>query len=87
MAERLDIFDFDAASPSRKGHPWEEWLDGNPWRLARGVDFQGTTINFVSTAWKRAAERGRGLRTHRNGDVVVLQATLGVERPTPERND
>lgn len=38
------------------------------------VDFRGSVVNFAGLAWKRANERGLKLRTHRDGDTIVIQA-------------
>jgi hypothetical protein len=76
VAERLESFEFPGNhGGKRHGHPWDEWLDGTVWRLCQGEDFQGSSSNFLGTAWKRASARGLGLRTHRESDdVVVIQA-------------
>jgi hypothetical protein len=88
VAERLPSFAFPKGGGKGHGHPWDEWLDTTIWRLRSGEDFQGSTSNFLSTAWKRASSRGLGLRSHRDPDgaTVVIQAfeRSTAEPPEPE---
>lgn len=41
-------------------YPWEQWLDGREWTLAKGRDFWGDTHVMLNRV-RRAASR-RGLR-------------------------
>ena len=77
MAERLPAYDFGQRfrTTGRRGHPWEEWLDGNPWRLTRGVDFDSTIVNFRDGVHRAASTRGvRAITRQESDDVIVIQA-------------
>lgn len=74
MARRLDTF------PRAKGqakYPWDEWMDGSPWELVRGEDFDAKLPTLLQIARTQAKRRGGGLRTRtlRDGEKerVVLQ--------------
>ncbi len=71
MAERLEGFEF------KNGHAiydWETWLNGEVWKLTRGVDFQISAINFRTSASAAATKRGKNTHARIIGDEVILQA-------------
>jgi hypothetical protein len=69
MAEVLDAF------PERERvgrYPWDDWLNGQIWKLKRGEDFMCKVGSFRNYAYARAA--GRRLALYIDGDYVYLQA-------------
>lgn len=77
MAKKLRNYDFGNRyrENGRVGHPWDEWLDGSPWRLKRGEDFNATVRNFQAHAARHAGSRGMSIKTKREDDeTVVIQA-------------
>lgn len=75
MAERLDSETPFPRARSAAKYDWGKWLDGSRWRLVRGKDFAQAPENFRRYAQRVAGERhGKTLRTHVNGDTVVIQA-------------
>jgi hypothetical protein len=62
MATRLDTYDFDAPSSMTRGakatYPWDEWLDGDIWRLVQGEDFQPHPLMMERIIRTRATGRG-----------------------------
>ena len=77
MANRLKSYDFSDRyrNNGRVGHPWDKWLDGSPWRLRRGDDFEATVKNFQAAAARAASARGKSIRTRAESDsTVVIQA-------------
>lgn len=77
MARRLKRYDFGDRyrNNGRGGHPWDDWLDGSPWRLKRGEDFAASVKNFQAHASRAATARGLSIMTARESDdVVVIQA-------------
>jgi hypothetical protein len=77
VARRLKRYDFGDRyrNNGRVGHPWNDWLDGSPWRLRRGDDFDASVKNFQAHAARAANARGLSIRTARESDeVVVIQA-------------
>lgn len=68
------------AHPSK--YPWEKWLDGNPWMLYMGEDFQCSAVSIVSSASKWASRRGFSIQSSISEDqmIVSLQAVPKRER-------
>lgn len=66
---------FPPAASSR--YPWSEILDGSPWELVQGEDFDAKPSTFIANARAQAKRRGGNLRTRMltEGDrtSIVLQ--------------
>jgi hypothetical protein len=76
MARRLAKF---PSKTRRGGAPrkpqLDQWLDGNPWRLEQGVDFETSIHVFQGELRKAASRRGKRFRYSDQGNgVVVIQA-------------
>lgn len=72
MAEKLKTHSFKSQGGPKK-YDWDNWTDGNPWRLSRGVDFE--TVSKVTTAARAYALR-LGFSCHidvESEDTVVIQ--------------
>jgi hypothetical protein len=73
MAARLDTF--PAAAAAR--YPWDQWLDGSPWALKQGEDFDAKPATVRSNARIQAEKRGGTVRTclldEGGTPVVVIQ--------------
>lgn len=52
---------------------WDEWLDGSPWLLERGVDYTTTDTTMRTMVYSAAKARGvrARTRTHEQGLVIV----------------
>lgn len=49
----------DAMPPRRNcGIPWDRVLDGTPWKLVRGVDYDADEQAVAQRAWSAAKRRG-----------------------------
>ena len=74
MARKLDQFPLSTAAR----YPWDEYLDGSVWELARGEDFS-CSVRSIQGAARAQANRRRGtvrMRTRRGPDgreIIVLQ--------------
>jgi hypothetical protein len=60
-------------------YPWDEWLDGHPWKLRRGEDFDTSIASMRAIASKAARSEGMTLRTQATKDddgaeVLIIQA-------------
>jgi len=66
MAQLLDKF------PARD-YPWGEWLDGSPYGLKRGEDFDTDVASMRVTVYRAAKRRGIRVRTMVEGDVLSIQ--------------
>jgi len=74
MAEVLNEFAFVKGAPKRV-YPWDEWLDGQVWRLTRGEDFNCLASSFQCMVSRVAKVRGLLCSTAREGDdAVIVQA-------------
>ena len=76
MAKELDVF---PGGPTRGKYPWEDWLNGNPWELEPGEDFDIDLASMRAVASRAAKHAGKKLRSrvlHREGkpDALVIQA-------------
>lgn len=60
MAEKL------ATMPtSRRGHPWDEWADGDVWKITKGEDFQSGLESMRTQLY------GKARSLNMDVDVVV----------------
>jgi hypothetical protein len=78
MARQLEAF---PERPSTARYPWDQWLDGHPWELIRGEDFQAKPGTFRTNAQTQAKKRGGRVRSRAldvNGrEAVVIQFQRG----------
>lgn len=83
MAEQLESYSFTKGGPS---YPWDEWLNGNVWRLTAGKDFTSKAEVFRSMANSRAKQRGLGLRTNleKTGKGATAKTFLVMQAFKPE---
>ena len=90
MAERLSSFDFtaqsaitSAESKGRNRYPWDQWFDGDIWKITQGVDFDAEPLMMERIIRTRASNKNHKAKvTMRhlpalNGDApsIVLQRT------------
>ncbi len=55
MAETLDRWPTDGKGGAR--YPWNQWLDGQIWKLTRGEDFMRSPSAVRAAAWSYARYR------------------------------
>lgn len=77
MAEQLA--EFQTLSPPREGlskYPWADWLNGEPWLLEAGQDYNCLANSLVSAAVKYAQRHGFSVRSSvaEDGLAVTIQA-------------
>ena len=73
MAERLH--DYTITSVNRR-YPWDLWLDGSPWKLTHGDDFDVSIASIRIAAYAAAKRRGGRAKTSRlDADTLVIQFT------------
>jgi len=77
MAKKLEKF----PDRGKARYPWSEWLDGDPWELTKGEDFQCKPSTLRANAQTQAKKRNGRVRTAQateNGrQTVVLQFQRG----------
>jgi hypothetical protein len=72
----------DEIPPAERGaakYPWDEWLNGQNWKLVRGIDFQVPTATFRSGAASIGRRRGLAVKTRVIGNDVYVCATAPTE--------
>ena len=90
MAEILEEFDFSLHQRGSPGkYPWSEWMDGQIWKVKRGVDFEVSTLSFAGFLRGHAKRKGKTVKAARFGDYVVFQFALDgpAERAEESRLD
>lgn len=72
MAERINSLS-PVARP--RIYPWSAWLDGNAWRIRRGVDFEVTAASMAGQIRLAAAREGgnAACRVTDGGEAVEFQ--------------
>lgn len=75
MAEALEEW---PARNREQRYPWDEWLDGRPWKVRRGSDFESKAGTFIANARAHARRRGGNVRTALFGEgteqeYIVIQ--------------
>jgi hypothetical protein len=63
----------------RSKYPWAEWLNGKPWMLRRGEDYETSSESMRAIASKAAIAAGKRVRTQITTDqdgneALVIQA-------------
>ena len=72
MARQLKSFAFSNRSGNRK-YPWEEWSNGEVWKVEEGKDFVVPKASFVQAAYQYARRCGRKVRVQQSEGYVVFQ--------------
>lgn len=76
MAKKLDAF------PGGPAYDWDKWLDGSPWLLRKGEDYEIDTASMRAAASRAAKARGKKARTRviRDQDgteALAIEASSG----------
>src|SRR4029077_14254470 len=96
MATKLKSYDFSTHSrltdADKATYPWEEWFDGDPWRITYGEDFEGHPLMMERIIRTRATGRKARVSVKHesmNGEpwgYIVLQRTDIVGPYQSKRN-
>ena len=83
MAEVLgDGFKFRRGM--RPIYPWDEWTDGQTWRIRKGVDFKVAMKAMRHAIYYTACARKLIAHTHQEGEGTLVfrfdKATAGVKQ-------
>jgi hypothetical protein len=71
MAEKLKEFKFQTRGPRK--YDWDQWMDGEIWRVSQGQDFDPPPRNFLSSLHNMAKRKGMKVRANVEGNSVVFQ--------------
>jgi hypothetical protein len=54
-------------------YPWDEWFDGNFWRLIQGEDFDCSIRSMEHQLRKKAVSKGLKVSVNQEDDGVVVR--------------
>lgn len=74
MAEKVDHLPELDRRPARR-YPWEDWMDGDVWKLRRGEDFDVEADVFRNRLYSVSAKKGKKVATRKrveDGTEILL---------------
>ena len=72
MAEILEDHEFGKVGRG-DGYPYDQWFDGQVWKLYQGVDFNCNLISMRENLNNAARKRGIKIQTSMRVDAVIVQ--------------
>ena len=72
MAEILEDYKFGLRGRN-DAYPYDEWFDGQIWKLYQGVDFNCTAISMRINLYNAAKRKDVKIRTSMRVDAVILK--------------
>lgn len=57
----------------RTDYPWTEWMDGEPRKATRGIDFNCKPESFQTLLYREAKARGLKVHVKREDNAVIFQ--------------
>lgn len=75
MATPVPDYKFTETRGATAIYPWDQWLDGQSWRLVRKVDFFITLSSMKNYIYIMARKRGLKAKIAVEGDVIYMKAT------------
>ena len=72
MAEILEDHEFSKIGRN-DAYPYDEWFDGQIWKLYQGVDFNCTAISMRINLYNAAKRKDVKIRTSIRVDAVILK--------------
>lgn len=80
MAMRLPhTFKIESRQKGQPKYPWEEWSDGSPWKIMKGVDYEIEDIGMAGLIYHHASRYGLIVTVQRNDGYIVFQF-LGAKK-------
>ena len=75
MATQLKKFDWSKIGTGGSKYPWDQWLNGKPWKLMRGKDFDRAADSLRASVSAAAKRRGMTCRMTKPDDkTLIIQA-------------
>lgn len=64
MAQVIEDFDFSStrSGGNRSEHPWEDWSNGDTWKIVQGEDFTCTVKKMRDRIYNRRGDMQEGAR-------------------------
>ena len=66
-----------------RSYPWNEWLNGRPWRINMGEDFDMEPSSFRTYLYRTAKRRGLRLVSSLGYDDSITFQTYAPDAPRP----
>jgi hypothetical protein len=90
MARVLKAYTFTADRTGKRGrpalYPWDEWTDGQVWKVTEGIDFKISRNSFRSSLVNHATRNGYTLKvdnvTPATGPKSVIFQFISKKRAT-----
>ena len=73
MAEVLEDYDFPRWGPQNCLYPYDQWFDGQIWKICKGIDLDCTVESMRVSLFTTAKKRGVRIRTAKKGDAIIIQ--------------
>jgi len=73
MAEILEDYEFVQWGPQECLYPYDEWFDGQIWKITKGIDFNCTLESMRISLFSQAKKRGMKIRTSKKDDTLIFQ--------------
>lgn len=74
MAKRLKTITTNTTGPKPK-HDWKSWLNGSPWLLEQGVDYDCKDASMKYQVYREAKKRGLKVTISQRENGLAIQAT------------
>lgn len=84
MAEVIEGFEFPKPGQNLRSnakYPWNEWMNGQTWRITQGVDFDCKTQSIKFLIYKRAEVLGITVKVHTESPTSVIFRAVHQETP------
>jgi hypothetical protein len=73
MAETLDSFDFGSRRSGGRGvHPWEDYTNGEIWKIGKEDLHQASMRTFLAVLWRQARKRGKKVEYRSNKEACEI---------------
>ena len=73
MAEILEDYEFVQWGPQECLYPYDEWFDGQIWKITKGIDFNCTLESMRISLFSQAKKRRIKIRTSKKDDTLIFQ--------------
>ena len=74
MGEQVTDFDWSTAKGRKSRYPWDQWFNGETWKLVQGEDFKVDCKSFRDQAYGRSYYKRHKVRVSIDEPYVYLQA-------------
>lgn len=73
VAERINPLPTVVQGTHRRIYPWEEWTDGNAWRIRRGEDYEVPSESMAQMVRNYGRTNGIPVRARENRELDAVE--------------